>query len=144
MKQRTCVIHDCYAYILPFHVSTRYNIFIGPCECQITNWALYDVAWPYLTSHWSLTVDSLWHLWHFPRNTVLYNPQTKMICTTCCHRDDQAMLRKTAKLFSAMISESVGTHTTHVDMGTCKRTINLLKAIIHGAHVLSLQWVGLE
>ena len=68
----------------------------------------------------------------------------KVICTTCCHRDDQAMVRKTAKLFSATISESVVKDTTHVVMGTSKRTINLLKAVIHGAYVLSLQWVRLD
>ena len=53
-------------------------------------------------------------------------------------------MRKTAKLFSATISESVVKETTHVVMGTSKRTINLLKAVIHGAYVLSLQWVRLN
>lgn len=51
------------------------------------------------------------------------------------------MVRTTAKSFSAAISESVVRETTHVVMGTPKRTINLLKAIIHGAYVLSLEWV---
>ena len=77
-----------------------------------------------------------------PRGLETKHLQMKVICTTCCHRDDQAMVRTTAKLFSAAVSESVDPNTSHVVMGTPKRTINLLKAIINGAYVLSLDWVS--
>lgn len=74
------------------------------------------------------------------RVTALYT-----VCTTSMHREDQMLVVSAVRNLDQsqryVLGSEITKDTTHVLVGTPRRTINLLKAIIWGCWIVNLDWV---
>eukprot|EP00116_Pleurobrachia_bachei_P001865 sb/3462127/ len=76
------------------------------------------------------------------RSTTGPKPHPEVvICTSACHREDQGMVRSVATALGGVIKGQVDKSVTHVVVGTVRRTMNVMRGIVLGCHIVTLDWV---
>lgn len=87
-----------------------------------------------ITLFWLIFIPSMWHFWFFCSGLI-----SRLLPLLC--RERSVIYRAVKRFPHCDISSTVQDETTHVVCGAPRRTLNVLKAIAHGAWLLSKEWV---